>query len=188
MLEHDWYLNENFNKTYQRLRSSINLLDEGYSSIKLRNMKKPGFTDFVIYSYMDNPLDHYDISIGKTSPHLLDTCHFQNNIHELYPDKIGQIHNNDVMYYSTTSRFGNYTNQPTIYKTKFFLDIIERFENEFDNISKYDGLENLISKWWADQDYKVAHSEGLFTHLNVVKDVDYYELLNYYAQEKRIFG
>ena len=61
-------------------------------------------------------------------------------------------------YFVTTSRYGNWTNNPTMYKKRFYLDTVRQFAG--DGIA----LEGNISKWWAQQNYRVAHGEGLFTH------------------------
>ena len=47
ILEHDWYLQENRETTFKRLKSSINLLDNGYDCVKLRSMSRPGFYRFL---------------------------------------------------------------------------------------------------------------------------------------------
>ena len=58
----------------------------------------------------------------------------------------------------TTSRYGNWTNNPCLYKKQFYLDTVKPFAGE--GIA----LEGNISKWWAKQEYKVGHNEGLFKH------------------------
>lgn len=180
ILEHDWYLQENAETVFKRIKSSIKLLDDGYDCIKMRSMTRPGFTDFSVIRYLDNPLEYFDEELQLPYPHLLDTCHVYKDIHKMYPEMIEQIHDGDCMYYTSSSRYGNYTNNPCIYKTKFFKEILERF------LGDVDSLEGLISRWWAHQNYKVAHSEGLFTHFDVVKYAPYWDTINYYTKEKGI--
>ena len=45
-----------------------------------------------------------------------------------------------------------------MYKKDFYLETVKQFAGE--GIA----LEGNISKWWAQQTYKVAHGEGLFSH------------------------
>jgi hypothetical protein len=183
MLEHDWYLKHNFQKTYDTLEASLKLVNEmDFDCVKLKHMSEPGFPDFVIYNYFNNPLEHYCKEIDLDHPLLLDTCHIFRNIHQLFPDKINQMIVNGHMFYTTTSRYGNYTNQPCLYKTKFYKDILEQFMCESDQ------LEGKVSKWWARQNFKVAHSEGLFTHFDIVKYAPYWEVINHFAREKKLFG
>jgi hypothetical protein len=178
ILEHDWYLQENKQITYNRLKTSMSLLDNSYDCIKMRSMSKPGFTDFSVIRYLDNPLEVYDTEIELYHPHLLDTCHMYKNIHEIFPNKINQIFEDGCMFYTSTSRYGNYTNNPCMYKTKFYLDILENFMCEKDE------LEGKLHKWWAHQNFKIAHSEGLFTHFDIVKYAPYWETINYFVKEK----
>lgn len=180
ILEHDWYLQENAETVFKRIKSSIKLLDEGYDCIKMRSMTRPGFTDFSVIRYLDNPLEYFDEELQLPYPHLLDACHVYKDIHKMYPEMIEQIYDGDCMYYTSSSRYGNYTNNPCIYKTKFFKEILARF------LGDTDSLEGLISRWWAHQNYKVAHSEGLFTHFDVVKYAPYWDTINYYTKEKGI--
>jgi hypothetical protein len=180
ILEHDWYLQENKQVTSKRLNSSIKLLDNNVDCVKLRSMTRPGFPDFSLIRYMDNPLEYFDVEIALHHPHLLDTCHIYKDIHLLFPTKIEQIYDDDCMYYTSTSRYGNYTNNPCMYKTSFFKEIIEKFLGEGDS------LEGLISKWWTTQNFKIAHSEGLFTHFDIVKYSAYWDIINHYVKEKVI--
>lgn len=180
ILEHDWYLQENAETTFDRIQSSINLLDNGFDCIKMRSMIRPGFTDFSVIRYTENPLGYFDDELQLPYPHLLDTCHIFKDIHQYFPNEISQLYDGNCMYYTSSSRYGNYTNNPCVYKTKFFKKILEKF------IGDKDSLEGLISRWWAQQDFKVAHSEGLFTHFDVVKYAAYWETINHYVREKNM--
>lgn len=180
ILEHDWYLQEPAHVVYNRIKSSMNMLNKGFDCIKLRSMARPGFTDFSVIRYLDNPLGYFDEELKLEHPHLLDTCHIYQDIHKAFPDKISQEFDEGCMYYTSTSRYGNYTNNPCMYKTEFFKDILSKF------LGEKDSLEGMISRWWAHQNFKVAHSEGLFTHFDVVKYAPYWETINYYVKEKGI--
>ena len=180
ILEHDWYLQENAETTYKRLKSSINLLNQNFDCIKMRSMSHPGFTDFSVIRYLDNPKSYFDSELQLPYPHLLDTCHIYKDIHKLFPEEISQIFDGDCMYYTSSSRYGNYTNNPCLYKTKFFTEILERF------LGDKDSLEGLISKWWAHEDFKIAHSEGLFTHFDIVKYAPYWDTINYYVKQNNL--
>jgi len=50
-----------------------------------------------------------------------------------------------------------------MYRKEFYLETVNQFAgNGID-------LEGNISRWWAKQDFKVAHGEGLFTHIDLIK-------------------
>lgn len=152
VLEHDWKLIEDNQTTYERLKSGIELLDKGYSCIRYRHRTEPGHPHFS-FRYKGQELDYYDKEIECTSPHLLDSVHWTDPA-EQFPDYVQK----DGEYFTTTSRYGNWTNNPCLYKKDFYLNIVEPFAGG--GIS----LEGNISKWWAQQTYKVAHGEGLFHH------------------------
>lgn len=157
ILEHDWHLIEDSNITYKRLKEGLNLLNEGYSAIRYRHRENPGYPHFS-FKHKGNELNYYDPEIECTSPHLLDSVHWCDPSVE-FPDKIQQ----DGEYFVSTSRWGNWTNNPCLYKKDFYLDVVKPFAG--DGIA----LEGNISRWWAQQNYKVAHGEGLFKHVDLVK-------------------
>jgi hypothetical protein len=152
VLEHDWNLIENTEITYDRLQSGIELLNNGIDVVRYRHRKDPGIPHFS-FRYIGKELTYYDEEIGCTSPHLLDSVHWLNP-KESFPEYIDQ----KGEYFLASSRYGNWTNNPCLYKKQFYLDIVEPRAGE--GIA----LEENISKWWSQQNYKVAHGEGLFKH------------------------
>ena len=154
VLEHDWKLIEDKELARTRLLSGVKLLDNGFSCVRYRHRANPGFPHFS-FQYQGRELDYYDKEIECTSPHLLDSVHWCNPA-EKFPEHIKR----DGEYFITTSRYGNWTNNPCLYKKDFYLETVKRFAG--DGIA----LEGNISKWWAKQTYKVAHGEGLFCHLD----------------------
>lgn len=152
VLEHDWNLIEDIDTTYKRLQRSISAIEMGMDVVRLRHRKMPGVPHFS-FQYRDRELEYYDKEIECTSPHLLDSVHW------CEPDvKFPELIKKSEDMFWTTSRYGNWTNNPCLYKKQFYLDVVRPFAGE--GI----GLEGNISKWWAQQNYKVGHNEGLFMH------------------------
>ena len=154
VLEHDWKLIEPEDVAIARLKSGIEMLDKGYSCIRYRHRKHPGFPHFS-EKFNGQWLTYYDKLFETTSPHLLDSVHWLDPA-VAFPDKIQK----DGEYFVTTSRYGNWTNNPCMYKKDFYLEVVNPFAG--DGIA----LEGNISKWWCEQTFKVAHGEGLFIHLD----------------------
>ena len=154
ILEHDWKLIENKETTSKRLKSGIDLLNNGFSAVRYRHRIDPGNPHFS-FKYRGRELDYYDEEIECTSPHLLDSVHWCDP-DKKFSDKIQK----EGEYFVTTSRWGNWTNNPCLYKKDFYLDTVKPFAGG--GIA----LEGNISKWWAKQTYKVAHGEGLFKHID----------------------
>lgn len=152
VLEHDWNLIEDRETTYNTLQKSIKAIEMGLDVVRLRHRKNPGNPHFS-FRHRGNELTYYDDEIGATSPHLLDSLHWCEPDIE-FPDYIQKLED----MFHTTSRYGNWTNNPCLYKKQFYLDTVKPFAGE--GIA----LEGNISKWWAKQNYSVAHGEGLFKH------------------------
>lgn len=154
ILEHDWKLIEPMDVIISRINSGIEMLDKGYSAIRYRHRNDYGYPHYS-EKFNGQWLTYYDDWFETTSPHLLDSLHWIDPSVE-FPDKIQK----DGEYFVTTSRYGNWTNNPTLYKKQFYLDAVTPFTG-----SGID-LEWKISKWWCEQSYKVAHGSGLFKHID----------------------
>ena len=152
VLEHDWNLIESKETTYERLQSGLELLDGNVDVVRYRHRANPGFPHFS-FRHKGNELTYYDEEIGATSPHLLDSVHWCDP-HHSFPEQIGQFGE----YFLSSSRYGNWTNNPCLYRKQFYLDVVKPFAG--DGIA----LEGNIGKWWVQQNYGVAHGEGLFMH------------------------
>ena len=152
VLEHDWNLIEDKQTTYDTLKRSYQAIEMGMDVVRLRHRKNPGNPHFS-FKHMGKELTYYDKEIECTSPHLLDSVHWCDSA-EKFPDLIKK---SEDMFH-TTSRYGNWTNNPCLYKKQFYLDTVKPFAGEGIR------LEGNISKWWAQQQYKVGHNEGLFKH------------------------
>ena len=152
VLEHDWNLIENKETTYERLESGLELLGGSVDVVRYRHRQQPGNPHFS-FRNIGKELTYYDDEIECTSPHLLDSLHWLDPKKE-FPEYIGQFGE----YFLTGSRYGNWTNNPCLYKKQFYLDVVSPHAGE--GIA----LEGNISKWWAQQEYKVGHGEGLFKH------------------------
>lgn len=169
-LEHDWQLIENKETTYNRLKSGIELLNKGYTTIKYRHRTYPGYPLFTYNVYKENELNHYDDVIDLISPHLLDSVHWCNPS-ELFPDKI----QNEGEYFITTSRWGNWTNNPCLFEKEFYIRYTSQFIINENSPNKYNTpigqitSEGEISYFWSRQNFRVAQGEGLFKHEDLKK-------------------
>lgn len=158
ILENDWHLIENLETTIERLKSGLDLLDTGFDVVRYRHRKYPGYPHFS-FQYQGRELEYYDDWHECTSPHLLDAIHWTEE-----PEKtFGEYIDKQGEYFTTTSRYGNWTNNPCLYKKDFYLKVIEPFMGEGID------LERKIAYWWPRQGFKVAHGEGLFTHKDIQK-------------------
>ncbi len=158
-LEHDWKLIEDKETTYNRLSSGLELINNGFNLVKYRHRKTPGVPLFSQRPYQGNELNHYDSEMDLVSPHLLESIHWVDNPEVDFIDKITK----QGEYFTTTSRWGNWSNNPGLFDTQFYINTVEPFAGGGID------LEGKIGGWWARQDYKVAHGEGLFKHEDLKK-------------------
>jgi hypothetical protein len=157
LLEHDWQLIENQETTYDRLSSGLELLNNGFTYVRYRHREQPGYPHFS-FKYKGNELNYYDDWHQCVAPHLLDSIHWMDPSIS-FPDKIKK----EGEYFTTTSRWGNWTNNPYLIKKEFYLNNVSPFVGEGID------LEEKIAYWWPRQNFKVAHGEGLFKHVDLVK-------------------
>lgn len=157
ILEHDWNLIENRETTRERLKSGLQLLDEGFDMVKYRHRKTPGHPLFSAV-HKGNELNYYDDWHECKAPHLLESVHWLDPAQE-FPDKIQK----NGEYFTTTARWGNWSNNPALFRTQFYLSVVKPVSGEGVQ------LERKMAKWWPKQNFRVAHGEGLFTHNDFVK-------------------
>lgn len=157
ILEHDWNLIENKETTFERLKSGLELLENDFSVVKYRHRENPGHPLFSMV-HKGRELDYYDNWHECTSPHLLESVHWLDPAAE-FPDKIQK----KGEYFVTTARWGNWSNNPALYRKQFYLEVVKPMKGEGVQ------LERKMAKWWPKQNFRVAHGEGLFTHNDFVK-------------------
>jgi hypothetical protein len=176
LLEHDWELIENFQVVYERLLQGIEKLNNGFDCIRYRHRKDYGDPLYSRNVYEGKELDFFDSVTKLKSPHLLDSIHWIDNPEEKFPDKIIKINN----YYCADSRWANWTNNPCLYKKEFYLNCIKNFTG------KGIELEEKISKWWAESNFKVCQGEGLFKHndLDKYKKYNIVDIFPYFNEEE----
>ena len=163
LLEHDWNLIEPIEIVKSRIESGLILLDSGYDCIRYRSRKNPGYPHFSIQKYQGRELEYYDPEIKLEYPHLLDSIHWLDDPDKTFPGKIGVQEINGEKYYVSSSRYGNFTNNPCLYRKKFYLDVTKP------HAGSGIALEGNISYAWARAAYNVAHGEGIFRHYNPQK-------------------
>lgn len=162
ILEHDWKLIENNKITQKRLENGIQLINRGIHTIRFRHRTTPGYPHFS-EKYVNCNFDYFDPEIQTQSSHLLDSVHWVENPEIKYPSQINKLDFLDESYYLADSSVANWTNNPGLFKTQFFIDTLKPFTGEGID------LEGKISYWWARQNYTCAHGEGLFKHEDIQK-------------------
>lgn len=168
-LENDWQLVEN---PITQIQFGLTLLNSGDADIiRYRHRTNPG-----------NPLwtRQYEGQEYTKPSHLLDSIHWTD------PSKFLEITTRKFKYYQlpfdapylqespydivdtlklesvwylTTSKYANWTNNPHMARTDFLK------HNVYPRLNGYYGdIEKDIQAWWEGSYFRVAQSDGLFTH------------------------
>lgn len=145
-LENDWMALE----SGDRLKYGLELLYSGVVDVvRFRHRRFPGAPLWTT-QYQGTELEKPEF--------LLDAIHWTNE-----PEKkfAGYINQEDNGFYSTHSRFANWTNNPTMFKTEFLID------NILPRIGRRD-IEVDLQEWWREQLFIVAQDNvGIFTHKRI---------------------
>ena len=152
LLENDWIiLPEFFSTVKEQLYKGMSALDRGIADVvKYRSRRAPG-----------NPLytEQYQNREMDSPKHLFECVHWRKDPELDFPEYI--FKDTETELYYAKSKYANQTNNPCLYKKEFYLKNIAPFAGEGID------LEGKIDGWWQEQDFTVAHGEGLFTHYRI---------------------
>lgn len=149
LLENDWIiLPEFFSSIKEQLYRGMSAIDgEVADVVKFRSRRAPGdplYTLQFANREMDSP------------KHLFECVHWRKDPEIDFPEYIFKDAGTELYY--AKAKYANQTNNPCLYKKEFYLKNIAPFAGEGID------LEGKIDGWWQEQDFTVAHGEGLFTH------------------------
>jgi hypothetical protein len=152
LLENDWVIIEDyFPIVHDQLSKAVRMLETGKADVvKLRNRRVPGDPLYTLQfngREMDSP------------KHLIECVHWREDPDVDFPDCIKKDEETGLYYAKST--YANHTNNPCLFKKSFYTKNISPFAG--DGID----LEGNIQEWWQNQDFTVAHGEGLFTHYRI---------------------
>ena len=158
-LEDDWILAENEELTHKRLLAGEEILKHDIADVvRYRHRYEPG-EPLLSKKFLEG------LELTKGLNHLLDSIHWRDDTAELFKGKIDNKIVMDEQWYISPSKFANYTNNPCFYRTAFFTEVMWRYRDS-DGIR----LELDIHDWWAQNDFKVAQGNGLFSHFPLEKN------------------
>ena len=148
LLENDWVLVESEEVSKKRLSDGINILQQGIADVvKYRSRNFPG-DPLYTRQFIGNEL----LSVK----HLLDCVHWREHPDKDFPGLIS--YEKEFGVYLAKACNANQTNNPCMFLKSFYMENITPFAGTGDQ------LEVKIDRWWQQQDFVIAHGEGLFTH------------------------
>jgi glycosyltransferase involved in cell wall biosynthesis len=146
-LENDFEINEE-NETKEFIENSMYFIKEmNVDVVRGRSRKNPGEPNFALH-------------VKNLSSHLSECIYYIDDPEIIHPTKIYRIKPKigDKKWYTSTSEFCNYTNNPYICSKIFFEKTVLPYCIFGCNI------ENDLTYIWSKNTYKCVYGPGLFTH------------------------
>ena len=165
-MEKDFRLVESYSCLVHQLHTGANLLKNDVADVvKFRsryNAGKPNYAE-IIYKTRED-------AVFRIQPNLL--CNFYHWIdqpHQRWPNHF-EICNTHPLFYCVDSQFCNWTNNPVLFKIRWwFENFVEAFDEIYDPEPGFnlEGFMNGVGDAWNDRNYRVAEGEGLFKHCDI---------------------
>lgn len=169
-LENDWVCVASSQDVRNTLREAITILhDNTAHCVRLRHKYKYG-----------EPLHsrHFAGREMDRPTHLLNCVHWLEHPEQAFPGILKSIRIGKGAYILTDSRYANYTNNPCVYRTTFFKDVLSKCavaqQVDDDSLRAYAmtkhvsphlvALESTMQPWWEKQNFFIAQGTGLFCH------------------------
>jgi len=139
---------------HRQLTLGLSLLQNGTHAFRLRSRKFPGKPNHAHETWLKTG----GVNGGKIlETHLLEYVTWEDE-----PERhINELHvcHRDPKTWCASSKYAQYTNNPTLYSTHFLRWLVSQVPKEGDV-----KFEPYLTQFWARMDFQVAYSEGLFTH------------------------
>lgn len=171
-LENDWVCVASPKAVSTQLQEAIALLhDNSAQCVRLRHKHQYG-----------NPLHSLQFKGRETDKpqHLLDCVHWLEEPEKVFPDVLKPVFLGKDAWILTDSRYANYTNNPCLYRTAFFKDVLSQYSKPELRVAESTdqhvyaeakgvsanaiALEGNIQSWWGEQQFAIAQGMGLFCH------------------------
>jgi hypothetical protein len=150
ILEEDFQVSDQAN-LFEQFQLSSRFLEQ-YDAFQLRHRKDPGKPNYAHDSFLAGTC------CGGKNPgvsHMLEHVTWNDFPEREFPElKVCLL---APKTWCTTSKYGQYTNNPTLYKTPFALQL-------FLSVPERHQLEPWLTSFWSNQNYTVARSTGIFKH------------------------
>lgn len=153
-LEEDWLLAEGNRTTLDQLSYGLDLLQEGKLDFcRYRSVSAPG-DPLYTRQFAAEPM--------RSPEHLIEQVHSRGILLEKEFGPVQKYENSDAAFVYADSFYANYSNNPFLCSTKFWLDNIA--PSDKGGIS----LEGEIRKAWRSAGHRVGYNvPGLFSHQRI---------------------
>ena len=155
-LENDFIISESPVQTTNFIKNALYFINScGADVVRGRSRKNPGEPNYAYQYLRQIPVTNF---VNNT--HLSECIFWVDHPEQIYPSRIGKVDPKEgsELWYTTTSRYCNYTNNPYVCTKDFFKKAVLPYI-EFGKT-----LETELTAAWASNEYKCVFGPGLFTH------------------------
>lgn len=155
-LQNDFVLVENLDQDSSELTAAMQMLQDKEIDVALfRHRQHPGVPNWAEDNVKGNE--------ARWQSHLFNSIYWMESPELAYPEKIHRS-NIDPRFLVTSSRYMNYTDNPSLYRRDWLLDNLgDKFTANSPHSITWP--EVVIQPWWEKQDFRIAQATGLFTHV-----------------------
>ena len=155
-LENDFIINTPKQNIEDFLLNSLHfLLEKNYDVVRGRSRINAGEPNYAVQHFKNIPPEKF-----INASHLSESIYWDEHPEKTYPSKISRIdpiRGND-MWYISSAKSCNYTNNPYLCKRSFFKNEI------YPHLFFGENIEDRLTDIWSKKDYKCVFGPGLFTH------------------------
>ena len=155
-LENDFVINESSAETESFIKNALYFINScGADVVRGRSRKNGGVPNHAYQNLREIPVTNF---VNNT--HLSECIYWVDHPEQIYPSRISKIDPKEGSdsWYTTASRYCNYTNNPYVCTKDFFKKAVLPYI-EFGKT-----LETELTAAWASNEYKCVFGPGLFTH------------------------
>jgi hypothetical protein len=142
------------------LTNALYFLNErGCDYIRARSRNFPGDPNYAVDWYKESPSTYSE----KYSSAISESIFWDTHPEKTYPSKISKIVpiKGDEAWYTSSSKYCNYTNNPFLCKRDFFKKAI------YPHLIFGENVEARLVPIWSKQDYTCVFGPGLFSHARI---------------------
>ena len=156
-LEEDFVIKTDYGHVSDQLTNAISLLQQNVTAVKLRHRTLPGDPNYSYQSWKSGTL-------GKT--HLLSHVMWDENA-EKHVAGIWTCGQNPKTWCAKSAN-AHYTNNPVMYRKDFARALFHKVPKNSLSTQKF---EQWLTTYWSQQNFQVAHSDGIFTHQRLDREL-----------------
>ena len=151
IVEEDFGISNTVKDLKSELENAVYMLNHGADAVRMRSRTDGGGPNYS----KEGIVKTGEIIKTHMISHVMVDDHAENSHPEI------SVCRNEPKTWCTSSKYGHYTNNPVLYRISFANEIFKQVPQDMRSFSKF---EPWMTKWWSNQDFVLAWSNGIFKH------------------------